>query len=274
MLKEMVSSSLSGNTGFSMKGIFLILVLVITANTVLSQTMVVKKGDGGYEEIPINNSAELWFYIPCPSIPTVTYAGKTYNTVQIGSQCWLKENLNVGTMIDPSTGGDGSGNQTNNSVIEKYCYSDDEANCTTYGGLYQWAEAVNYQNGATNTSSPSPAFSGNIQGICPSGWHIPTKTELQTLSTYVSSDGNALKSIGQGIGSGAGTNTSGFSTLLAGYSGSFGIFFSFSSFAYFWSSTEWGSISAYYLDLFYNDNSINFFGYHKTYGLSVRCCKD
>jgi len=76
--------------------------------------------------------------IPCPGIPTVTYQGQVYNTVLIGSQCWLKENLNVGTMIN------GSQNQTNNSTIEKYCYDNDPANCDEYGGLYQWDEMMQY----------------------------------------------------------------------------------------------------------------------------------
>jgi len=64
----------------------------------------------------------------------VSYEGITYNTVQIGSQCWLKENLVVGTMIDSLQ------NQTSNSVIEKYCYNNDSTNCNTYGGLYQWGD--------------------------------------------------------------------------------------------------------------------------------------
>ncbi|HSL89900.1 MAG TPA: hypothetical protein VK870_11395 [Ignavibacteriaceae bacterium] len=55
----------------------------------------------------------------CPGTPTVTYAGKTYNTVQIGNQCWLKENLDVGNMII------GSLNQFDNGIIEKYCYNND-----------------------------------------------------------------------------------------------------------------------------------------------------
>jgi uncharacterized protein (TIGR02145 family) len=145
---------------------------------------------------------------PCPGIPTVDYAGKTYNTVAIGDQCWLKENLDVGNMIDSLQ------NQSDNSTIEKYCYRNNPANCTTYGGLYQWAEAVQYKNGATNTTSPSPAFTGNIQGICPTGWHIPTYAEFQTLATTVNNDGNTLKAIGQ---DGTSTNTSGFSALFAGY---------------------------------------------------------
>jgi uncharacterized protein (TIGR02145 family) len=83
-------------------------------------------------------SAQTFSQNPCPGTPTVEYAGKTYNTVQIGSQCWLKENLDVGTMIP------GSLEQKNNGTIEKYCYNDSIENCTTYGGLYQWAEAMEY----------------------------------------------------------------------------------------------------------------------------------
>jgi hypothetical protein len=60
---------------------------------------------------------------PPPSEGTVTYMGKTYHIVQIGTQYWLKENLDVGTMIL------GSQNQTNNGRIDKYCYHDSVVNC-------------------------------------------------------------------------------------------------------------------------------------------------
>jgi len=76
--------------------------------------------------------------LPCPGMPTVVYGGQTYNTVQIGTQCWLKENLNIGTKIP------GTQNQANNGTIEKYCYNNDEANCAIYGGLYQWNEMMQY----------------------------------------------------------------------------------------------------------------------------------
>ncbi|MDP3149058.1 MAG: FISUMP domain-containing protein [Ignavibacteria bacterium] len=206
---------------------------------------------------------------PCPGTTTVTYQGKTYNTVQIGTQCWLRENLDVGTMIQ--------GNQvaTNNSVIEKYCYNNDANNCNTYGGLYQWAEAVQYKNGATNNTSPNPAFTGNIQGICPSGWHISTQTESNILVTAVSGDGNALKAIGQGTGSGAGTNTSGFSMLLAGtyyyYDGNFGALGVFTN---FWSSTEYDNSYAIALYLYRDKSQIDVGYIDKGYGFSIRCLKD
>src|SRR5665647_680593 len=60
----------------------------------------------------------------CTGISTVTYSGKIYNTIQIGAQCWLKENLDVGTMIH------GIDTAKNNGIIEKYCYNDSLANCT------------------------------------------------------------------------------------------------------------------------------------------------
>ncbi|MFH0734200.1 MAG: FISUMP domain-containing protein [bacterium] len=198
----------------------------------------------------------------------VNYAGKIYNTIQIGSQCWLKENLNIGTKINSSE------QQVNNSIIEKYCYGDDEANCTTFGGLYQWGEAIEYQNGATNSTSPSPAFTGNVKGICPTRWHIPALTEFETLKASASNDGNALKAEGQGTGSGAGTNTSGFSALLAGYRYSNGNFLYLGGLISLRSSTETDTTHTRSLSLVDGDNHIGFNGNGKDFGYSVRCLKD
>jgi len=205
---------------------------------------------------------------PCPGVPTVAYAGKTYHTVQIGSQCWLKENLNVGKPIN------GSSNQTNNGIIEKYCYNDDTANCTTYGGLYQWAEAVQYKNGATNTNLANPPLTGNIQGICPSGWHLPTGAEFVALSTQVSGNGNSLKAIGQGTGLGAGTNTSGFSALLGGICFYNIDFMSLGETSGFWGfqESDWGY--GYIMRLDNNVSNVYDETAFKIDGQSVRCVKD
>ena len=201
---------------------------------------------------------ELVITLPkaCIGTPTVTYLDKTYNTVQVGAQCWLKENLDVGTMID------GSVDQTNNGTIEKYCYNDDPANCMTYGGLYQWDEAMQY--------STTPG----AQGICPPGWHIPTLAELETVKTSVGGDGNALKAIGQGTGSGAGTNTSGFSTLLAGYRYYDGTFSNRGGSATVWSSTQYDAALAGGLYLNNGNAYVNLANYGKYYGFSVRCLQD
>ncbi len=66
--------------------------------------------------------------------------GQTYNTVQIDDQCWLAENLNIGIMIN------GAYNQSDNGVINKYCYDNDPSNCEIYGGLYQWDEMIGLYN--------------------------------------------------------------------------------------------------------------------------------
>jgi len=93
--------------------------------------------------------------------------GKWYRTVLLGSQCWFAKNLNCGTMISNTV------EQTNNATVEKWCYNNDEANCTTYGGYYEWWEMMNYDS----TTTPK-------KGICPSGWHIPSLDEWYTLINY------------------------------------------------------------------------------------------
>ncbi len=195
---------------------------------------------------------------PCPGEPTVTYAGKTYNTVQIGTQCWLKENLDVGTMIQ------GSQTQTNNSIIEKYCYGNNPNNCTTYGGLYLWDEAMAF--------STTPG----AKGICPDGWHIPTKAETETLAATVNNNSNALKAIGQGTGSGAGTNTSGFSGLIAGYRDAVSPFpfYYLGTSTFYWSSTEYDATRTYARCLYYYNNTIYWDNYRKNWAISIRCLKD
>ncbi|MBI3194728.1 MAG: hypothetical protein HYZ34_09740 [Ignavibacteriae bacterium] len=187
---------------------------------------------------------------------SVEYGGINYNTAQIGTQCWFKENLNVGTMIY------GIINQTNNSIIEKYCYNDSMENCNTYGGLYQWNEAMQYSTSA------------GVQGICPTGWHIPTDAELQTLNATVNNNGNALKAIGQGTGGGAGTNASGFSALLSGSRTSDDIFYNIGYFTFFRSSTEYDATGANILYLYYYDSNITFDTSGKESGFSVRCIQD
>ena len=138
---------------------------------------------------------ELTMQISCEGMPTITYEGKIYHTVMIGKKCWLKENLNVGSMMLSSV------NSSNNNVKEKYCYDNLESNCETYGGLYKWEEAVNYDG--TNVVK---------QGICPSGWHLPQKSEFIELQTLVNNNSAAL--IDTGVENGL--NTSGFSALFSG----------------------------------------------------------
>jgi len=260
-----------------MKKIIFTSFLLLFSCSIFAQTynMKIKQGTGTtysatstVDEITFLNTTTTPFV--CGDV--ILYGGETYHTISISSQCWFQENLNIGTRINGST------DQQSGNGIEKYCYNNSETNCTTYGGLYQWAEAVAYTNGATNISSPDPAFSGNIQGICPTGWHIPTYSEFETLQTAVggSTQGNVLKAIGQGTGSGGGTNTSGFSALLAGYRWDYnGGFLNLGTYAYFWSSTEYSSVhAAYNVNLISNNSNITFDYNPKYDGFSVRCLKD
>ncbi len=200
--------------------------------------------------------SSTWFFTtvsgPCLSTPTVSYAGKIYNTVQIGAQCWLKENLDVGTMIL------GNQNSSNDGTIEKYCYNNDVNNCATYGGLYKWNEAMAYSNTA------------GTKGICPTGWHIPTKAEFETLKTMVIL-GKTLMSTGNGT---IGTNTSGFSALMAGSYALYNGFVNFGTDTYFWSSSEYSVNLTYGLILSSGSDGIFYYGYDKEYCFSIRCIKD
>jgi len=176
--------------------------------------------------------------IPCPGTPTVTYEGQVYNTIQIFSQCWLKENMNVGTMIN------GNEEMTDDGTIEKYCYDNNPSNCGTYGGLYQWNEMMQY----TTTQG--------TQGICPPGWHIPSDEEWKLLEGAVDSQYDYpdpewdiigyrgfdaalnLKSTSGWISGGNGTDMFGFTARPGGWLPSYGDFSDLGYLCNFWSSTE------------------------------------
>ncbi len=123
--------------------------------------------ESGITDSPSENKDYVFQFatnIPCPGLDSLFYEGRYYHTVQIFSQCWMKENLEAGTMIP------GSQSQTNNGIIEKYCYANNQNNCTHDGGLYLWEEMMQYN-----------LTTEGAQGICPSGWHIPTDNEWKIL---------------------------------------------------------------------------------------------
>lgn len=105
--------------------------------------------------------------------------GQTYRTVKIGNQVWMAENLNYRT-------------------DDSYCYDDEPANCRKYGRLYTWKAALN---------------------ACPSGWHLPSYEEFETLFAAVGGKGvagKALKSTSGWYNNDNGTDVYGFSALPAG----------------------------------------------------------
>jgi len=200
-----------------------------------------------------------------------TRDGQTYATVQIGIQCWMAENLNIGTIVNGNT------DQTDNSTIEKYCYSNSTSNCNTYGGLYQWDEMMQY--------STTPG----VQGICPLGWHLPTDAEWCTLENEVDAGTVSCSAIGwRGTDVGGnlketGTthwhnpntanNSSGFTALGSGYRNTNGTFSSLTYGAYLWTSNVTGS-AAWYRGLWHGYTEVNRYYDSKTLGYSVRCLQD
>ena len=204
---------------------------------------------------------------PCPDVEKVYYeggpytdaGGKYYVTVLIDNKCWFRENLNVGVMITSENSDD---NQTNNNIIEKYCYNNDPANCNSYGGLYQWNEAMQYVTDEIN------------QGICPEGWRIPTLIELESLENLSEDEAAQLVAVGQHATAYEPTNELGFSALFAGFRlNSSGEFYSKNFHTNFWSSTQFGINFAYEMGLTTNNTSVYFNVYNKYDGYSIRCVK-
>lgn len=209
----------------------------------------------------------------CGDSITDSRDGQSYNTVQIGTQCWMAENLNIGTMIN------GSGNQTNNDTIEKYCYNNSSANCDTYGGLYQWDEMMQY------TTTPG------IQGICPSGWHLPTDDEWKQMEMALgmsqseadamgfrgTDEGGKMKETGTTHwyppNTGA-TNSSGFTALPGGGRYDDGMWGSLSDIGFWWLSTEYSGTNAWRRFVGYDRIQVDRSITYKTYGFSVRCLKN
>jgi uncharacterized protein (TIGR02145 family) len=211
--------------------------------------------------------------IPCPGTPMVDYEGQIYNTIQIFSQCWLKENLNVGWMIP------GIENMGDNGSIEKYCFNDNQDSCVKYGGLYQWNEMMQYTT------------QQGTQGICPPGWRIPTDEEWKVLEgagdkQYGIGDetwdgwgyrgydaGKNLKTTSDWMLGGNGNDLFGFSGLPGG---SFNPDYGFVAIGFYgdwWSSTE-GGVGARDHYLNYDSPGAGRSSGPTDMGICVRCLKD
>ena len=205
-----------------------------------------------------NFTTKLW---SC-GLPLVdTRDMKFYNTVPIGEQCWMAENLNTGIRIEIFK------DQDDNSMDEKYCYNNLETNCDTYGGLYQWNEMMQYSN------------EEGIQGICPYGWHIPAEGEWSILVNYLDGPivaGGMLKESGtlhwNPPNTGA-TNVSGFTALPGGYRSSDGNNYSLKNWGFFWSSTETSTNDAWVRFMKYNSAEVDMEEDYKLTSFSVRCLK-
>lgn len=221
--------------------------------------------------------------LPCPNMETVTdYDGNVYNTVLIGKQCWMNENLRTRHFSN----GDSITLETTTSFDVPYCYrpNDNEITVTMYGYLYNWGAVMHVKDAAMDT----------VQGICPTGWHVPTVAEWSELTKYVQNKsdyhcGDNADYIAKALSSTRGWNLSthacapgnspsennaaGFSALPAGSWS--GVCSNFSKDAYLWSATELDGNKAYILHFNYGEAELqDLYPGSKANGFSVRCLRN
>jgi len=203
---------------------------------------------------------------PCPGIPSFNYGGQVYNTTLIGSQCWMKENLNYNT-----------GNS--------WCYNNNDLNCEIYGRLYDWQTVMNGE--PASDLAPS-----RVRGICPDEWHVPSDQEWKILEGMVDTQygvgdsiwndetlfirgfdaGRRLKSATSWFAN-YGTDMFNFNAKPGGIRKDEGSFDFIETHSYFWSSTgldNWGIIRY----LRYDINGVVSGWSSGGNAASLRCIKD
>jgi uncharacterized protein (TIGR02145 family) len=221
------------------------------------------------------------------------FDGNTYKTVKIGEQWWMAENLKTthyanGTEI-PLIENDSLWSDLE-FTDKAFCYYDDSvSSAVIYGALYNWEAAMN----GAGSSEFNPS---QVQGACPTGWHLPSDGEWIELEMYLgmsyeeawlvgwrgTNEGTKMKATMGWDENGNGTNSSGFSALPAGIRDNNGLFSDAGKITHFWSTTEYFNFTtlAFNRKLSYNQSGIGWFhashlyGYPKDFGFSVRCVKD
>jgi uncharacterized protein (TIGR02145 family) len=196
---------------------------------------------------------------------TVTDAnGNIYNAQLIGEQCWMAENLKA---TKTAGGGD----------ITRYCYQNDPDWCDIYGGLYKWETIMNGATGSNEVPS-------GVQGICPTGWHVPSAAEWEILVDYLGGAlvaGGKLKSTRTepedhprwdvpNIGA---TNESGFNALPGGYRYFNNNYYNIGNTTYFFTTTDYFNFS-YKRSLSAGSASIPESAENRGTATAVRCIKD
>jgi len=214
------------------------------------------------------------FKIIADDLMLVDIDGNVYQTIQIGDQLWMAENLKVtkyrdGSVIPNITNNGDWGGLSSGAYGD---YDNNPTNSDTYGRLYNWYTV------------------DDSRGVCPDGWHVPSGDEYTILTDYVGGEevaGGKMKSTGT-IEDGDGlwnyysdeiteeaTNESGFTGLPAGYRlSSNGTYYHMGNYGFFWSSSEGSSYYAWNRLLYYDFSDVARYNYYKLYGFSVRCLGD
>ncbi|MDR2592810.1 MAG: InlB B-repeat-containing protein [Chitinispirillales bacterium] len=168
---------------------------------------------------------------------TLTASFRTYKTVRIGNQTWMAENADY----QPPTG-------------NSWCYDNRADNCDKYGRLYDW-----------NTARAS----------CPSGWHLPSRPEWNTLVTTAGAvAGTTLKARSGWNQNGNGTDDYGFSALPGGYRDPNGSFNHVGLWGNWWTNTDSDANTAHIRLIYRDDGGVRDGDRNKGFGYSVRCLQD
>lgn len=248
-----------------------------TSETTYTVSVTDSYGCSDSDEITVT----IFIFPGCGNSFTDSRDNTTYNTVQIGCQCWMQENLAYLPSVSPSNIG-------SNFSPYYYVYGYDGTNVSdakayvtylTYGVLYNWPAAMAGE--ASSNSEPS-----GVQGVCPESWHLPSEAEWHTLiHDYLGGAGVAggkMKETGTShwvYPNEAATNSSDFTALPGGYRNNApSMHYYFGYMAYygvFWSSTETSGATKAWYSILYNDfATANQAAREKEIGYSVRCLKD
>jgi len=213
-------------------------------------------------------SAEITINI----IGTLTdFDGNIYNYVTIGEQDWMAENLKTthysdGTAIPLVSDNSDWANLSDNNTDDAYCFYS-----TQYGALYTWAAAMG-DNAVSSLSNPS-----GVQGVCPTGWHLPSDLEWNELIEFVANDhyGNEAYALSTVEGWNAGSDDYDFGALPCGYRTDDNGWFSLQEdFTNWWTSWEYNNTTAWSKVIYTNESQVFSESNNKSSGLSVRCVKD
>ena len=226
--------------------------------------------------------SEISFATSSTSTSVTDINGNVYNTIIIGNQVWMQQNLKttkysngdlIGTTVYASFDLDKS-----NEIKPKYqwVYNGMESNVALYGRLYTWYTIIDSRN------------------VCPIDWHVPTDVEWTTLTDYLTNNGYSYNGSGDKIAkslaatfgwSKAGTagnigydqtsnNSSGFAALPSGARYPYGSFGGIVSEGIWWSATKNDTTDAWNRSLYNSQSIIERGAWNKRIGYSVRCLRD
>ena len=227
--------------------------------------------------------------LPCPEASTVTdIDGNSYSTVKIGTQCWMKENLRTTKYADGTA--ILLGPDTSSSIAYRYRPNNDSTNVPTYGYLYNWSAVIYNQEGQ----------SGNIQGICPTGWHVPNYLDMSQFVEYLNGHGNNIcgdnnanlaKAVASTTGwlsstttcapgnNQASNNSSGFNLLPSGNYNTSSTSSYFGARTVLWDISSTGTIPTHFFTVQNYKADFSRYGgiglpLRKTFAYTVRCIRD